>query len=127
LRITTLIATAAASALLATPAWGKEQPAPQAKANGAYCSNQSRRHIEGEAGTPFSACVKALAKLDAGKTKSAKRACKALSKRHVEEEKGTPFSRCVKAAKRLARDEAIAPEADAPGDDSPGGDDDVTA
>lgn len=36
---------------------------PQAKAYGRYCQGESKKHVKGEKGTPFSRCVKAAAQL----------------------------------------------------------------
>lgn len=69
---------------------------------GVLCKNLSKRHVEGQKGTPFSQCVVALAKVDSGQARSPKAACKALSKKHVKGQKGTPFSQCVKAAAQQA-------------------------
>ena len=76
---------------------------PQAKAYGRYCQDQSKKHVAGQKGTPFSQCVTAMAKAAHGQ--SAKAACATLSKRHVAGEKGTPFSRCVVAAAHLHKDQ----------------------
>ena len=38
-------------------------PKAKAKAYGTYCADQSKKHVAGEQGTPFSRCVKAAAKL----------------------------------------------------------------
>jgi hypothetical protein len=114
MRIKTLIVTTAASALLVTPAWAaKEDHAPKGKAYGTYCKAESKQHVAGATGTPFSQCVTALAKLHAGEAKSAKAACKAMPKKHVKGTKGTPFSLCIKAAAQLkkADDAAAEPEA----------------
>ncbi|MFA4928841.1 MAG: hypothetical protein WC558_10010 [Patulibacter sp.] len=70
---------------------------------GVLCKGLSKRHVEGQKGTPFSQCVVALAKIDSGKADSPKAACKALSKKHVKGQKGTPFSQCVKAAAQQAK------------------------
>jgi hypothetical protein len=77
----------------------------KAKAYGLYCQDQSKKHVAGQKGTPFSQCVTAMAKLATGKTDSPKAACSALSKKHVAGEKGTPFSRCVAAGAKLVKDE----------------------
>jgi hypothetical protein len=83
---------------------GPNGPLPaQAKAYGHYCQNQSKKHVAGQNGTPFSQCVTAMAKAAHGK--SAKIACAAMSKKHVAGEKGTPFSRCVVAAAQLHKDQ----------------------
>lgn len=71
----------------------------QAKAYGFYCQNQSKKHIAGEKGTPFSQCVTAMAKAAHGA--SGKAACAALSKTHIAGQKGNPFSLCVSAAAKL--------------------------
>lgn len=74
------------------------------KAYGKYCQNQSKKHVAGQKGTPFSQCVKAMAQLDKGTAKTPKAACKSMSKKHVAGEKGTPYSRCVVAAAKLLKD-----------------------
>jgi hypothetical protein len=78
----------------------------KAKAYGTYCKAESKKHVSGMKGTPFSQCVTAMAKLATGTTSSARTACKAESKKHVSGEKGTPFSRCVSAAAKLKADQA---------------------
>jgi hypothetical protein len=46
----------------ATP--GPKAPLPEkAEAYGVYCRGESKQHIKGEKGTPFSQCVTAAAKL----------------------------------------------------------------
>lgn len=75
----------------------------KAKAYGRYCQDQSRKHVKGEKGTPFSQCVTAMAKAANSESITAKRACKTMSKKHVKGEKGTAFSRCVKAANELRK------------------------
>jgi hypothetical protein len=102
-------------ALAQTPAThhssGSKQPGPKAslpakaKAYGRYCQNQSKKHVAGQKGTPFSQCVTAMAKLATGETTSPTVACKAMSKHHAAGEKGTPFSRCVAAGARLLKDQ----------------------
>jgi membrane protein involved in colicin uptake len=98
-------------------------PPSQAKAYGKLCQDQSKKHVKGEKGTPFSQCVVAMAHLQSGKAETPKAACKKLSKKHRKGKKGTPFSRCVKAARKLEAER----EADTTnGDDSyvdPFGDD----
>jgi hypothetical protein len=88
----------------ATPGPKADLPA-KAKAYGRYCKDQSKRHVEGEKGTPFSQCVTAMAKLATGKTSSPRKACKELDKKPKEGEKGTPFSRCVSHGAKLLRDQ----------------------
>jgi hypothetical protein len=83
---------------------GPTAPLPaQAKAYGRYCQNQSKRHIAGQRGTPFSQCVTAMAKAAHGQSPTT--ACASMSKKHVAGEKGTPFSRCVVAAAHVRRDQ----------------------
>ena len=81
---------------------------PQGKAYGYHCRGLSKKHVKGEKGTPFSQCVKALARADKNPDLTAKKACKALSKKHVKGQKGTPFSRCVKGVAQLRKEEAAA-------------------
>jgi hypothetical protein len=86
---------------------GPKAGAPaKAKAYGRYCKDQSKKHVEGQKGTPFSQCVTAMAKLASGSTTSPRTACKTESKKHVEGEKGTPFSKCVSAGAKLLKDQA---------------------
>ena len=125
------IAIIAALALSATPAFAAGQPSdtPNQNSNpgtthtpnqnstdnpgtshklaapGQYCKAESRKHVAGQSGTPFSACVKAQAKLRSGATDSPRTACKALSKKHAEGQKGTPFSLCVAAGAKLLKDQ----------------------
>jgi hypothetical protein len=87
-----------------TPGPGASLPA-KAKAYGRYCQNQSKTHVAGQNGTPFSQCVTAMAKLANGNTNSPKTACAAMSKKHVTGEKGTPFSRCIAAGAKLLKDQ----------------------
>lgn len=83
----------------------------KAKAYGVYCREESKKHVEGEPGTPFSKCVTAMAKVanddedTASDDVSPGQACKEESKKHVKGEKGTPFSRCVVAAAHLKEDQ----------------------
>ena len=106
----------AAAACLALPAIGYAKGPPpnaplpaKAKAYGRYCQDQSKKHVAGQKGTPFSQCVTARAKLVTGKTDSPKAACSALSKKHVAGEKGTPYSRCVAAGAKLLQDQHKSP------------------
>ena len=111
-----LLVLTGASVLLAAPlAYAADPPGPtaplpaKAKAYGHYCQNQSKKHVAGQKGTPFSQCVTAMAKLASGQTSSPKAACSAMSKKHVAGEKGTPFSRCVTAGAKLLRDQSKKP------------------
>jgi hypothetical protein len=80
----------------------------KAKAYGTYCRTDSKKHIDGHRGTPFSMCVTAMAKLATGRTSSPTAACKALSKVRVDGQTGTPFSKCVSGAAKLFKDERAA-------------------
>lgn len=88
-----------------------EKPGPKAglpekaKAYGRYCNDQSRKHVKGEKGTPFSQCVTAMAKAANDEKLSPGKACKGMSKKHVKGQKGTPFSQCVKGVAKLRKDE----------------------
>jgi hypothetical protein len=77
----------------------------KAKAYGFYCKGESKKHVDGQKGTPFSQCVTAMAKLANGSTDNPSKACAGESKKHVKGEKGTPFSRCVSAAAKLQHDQ----------------------
>lgn len=82
-----------------------EAPPAHAKAHGVRCKDKSKEHVEGEQGTEFSRCVKALAKAEDHPNMHPRQACKGLSKKHVKGEKGTEFSRCVKEVAQLRREE----------------------
>jgi hypothetical protein len=73
----------------------------KAKAYGVFCNKESKKHVAGQHGTPFSQCVTALAKLATGVTSNPAKACATESKKHVAGQKGTPFSQCVSAAAKL--------------------------
>jgi hypothetical protein len=77
----------------------------KAKAYGHYCQGQSKKHVAGTPGTPFSACVTAMAKLANNQSDSPRQACHSLSRKHVSGEKGTPYSRCVVAGAKLLKDD----------------------
>jgi hypothetical protein len=78
-------------------------PSPHGNAYGVHCKGFSKKHVKGEKGTPFSRCVKAMARADKNDKLKPKKACKGLSKKHVKGQKGTPFSRCVKAVAKMRR------------------------
>ena len=111
-RASKLAAASVAAAFVLVPAIGSAKGPPptaslptKAKAYGRYCQDQSKKHVAGQTGTPFSQCVTAMAKLASGQTDSPKAACSAMSKKHVAGEKGTPYSRCVAAGAKLQRDQ----------------------
>jgi hypothetical protein len=95
------------------PNYQPEEPTPgpkaglpeKAKAYGRYCKGESRKHVQGEKGTPFSQCVTAMAKAAHDENLSPREACKGMSKKHVKGQQGTPFSQCVKGAAKLRQEE----------------------
>lgn len=93
------------------PQYNPETPGPgaslpeKAKAYGVYCQGQSKKHVKGQKGTPFSQCVNAMAKAAHNESLSPGQACKGMSKKHVKGQKGTPFSRCVTAAAKLQKEQ----------------------
>ena len=105
---------AAALAQGAAGTHGKSQTAPghtksgapagsKAKAFGKACQAESKKHVADTPGTPFSACVKAMAQLHKGTKTNPHMACATESKKHVAGQKGTPYSECVRAAAKLRR------------------------
>jgi hypothetical protein len=89
-------------------AHGSGSASSNAKKYGKYClsQNESKQHVAGQPGSPFSGCVKALAKLANGSSTNPKSACAATeTKKHVAGQKGTPYSDCVAAAAKLHKAE----------------------
>ena len=89
----------------ATPGPGASLPA-KAKAYGKYCQTESKTHVAGTPGTPFSKCVTDMAKLANGSTNNPRTACKDESKTHVAGTPGTPFSQCVSGGAKLLKNQA---------------------
>jgi hypothetical protein len=81
----------------------------KAKAYGKYCQTESKKHVAGTPGTPFSKCVTAMAKVANGKANPTT-ACKTESKKHVAGTPGTPFSKCVSGAAKLLADQSDSTE-----------------
>ena len=75
----------------------------KAKAYGRYCQGQSKKHVAGTPGTPFSTCVTDMAKLATGKASNPHTVCLNESKRHVAGTKQTPYSLCVSGAEKLLK------------------------
>jgi hypothetical protein len=75
----------------------------KAKAYGKYCQGESKKHVAGTPGTPFSKCVTDMAKAAHGTNPTT--ACKNESKKHVKGQKGTPYSLCVSGAAKLQHDQ----------------------
>ena len=102
-----LAAIPAALVIAAAPAFAFASPGSnshaQSKAYGKFCQAESKKHVAGQKGTPFSQCVTAMAKLAHNDKMSAKQACKSESKKHVKGQKGTPYSQCIKAAAQLRK------------------------
>jgi hypothetical protein len=101
-----VLVVAPAVALGAKPAPGSAStPAasqyPKGHAYGFFCKAESKTHVAGTPGTPFSKCVTAMAKLASGSTKSPKTACASLSKKHLPGTQGTPYSACISAGTQL--------------------------
>jgi hypothetical protein len=84
----------------------------KAKAYGKHCQDQSKKHVKGKRGTPFSQCVTAMAKARTGKVESPRVACKDMSRKRAEGEKRTPFSKCVVAAAKLLREQSAGDDGD---------------
>jgi hypothetical protein len=83
---------------------GPKAPLPEkANAYGVYCRGESKQHVKGQKGTPFSECVTAMAKAANNEKLSPGQACRGMSKKHVKGQKGTPFSQCVTAAAKLRK------------------------
>lgn len=89
----------------ATPGPNASLPA-KAKAYGKYCQSESKTHVAGTPGTPFSKCVTDMAKVANGSSKTPRTACKDESKQHVAGQHGTPFSQCVSGAAKLLKSQA---------------------
>jgi hypothetical protein len=87
-----------------TPPGPSASAETKANAYGKHCQGQSKKHVAGQKGTPFSQCVTAMAKVATSKTNPTT-ACKTLSKKHVAGQKGTPYSRCVVAAAKLQNEQ----------------------
>lgn len=89
-----------------SPPPGPKAPLPdQAKAYGVYCRGESKKHVAGTPGTPFSACVKRMAQAAVHKNMSPGQACKGTSGKHVKGQKGTEHSRCVAGVIALRKKE----------------------
>jgi hypothetical protein len=78
----------------------------QAKAYGKFCQGESKQHVAGTPGTPFSKCVTDMAKLANGSARNPAQACRNESSKHVAGQRGTPYSVCVSGAKELQKQQA---------------------
>jgi hypothetical protein len=105
-----MAAVIAGVALAATPAAAlashpSGSTSSKARQYGKLCQAESKQHVKGMKGTPFSQCVTAMAKLANGSKKKPSAACKAETKKHVKGTKGTPFSQCIAAGAKLLKEE----------------------
>jgi hypothetical protein len=75
----------------------------KARAYGKNCQGESKTHVAGTPGTPFSKCVTDMAKLARGATNNPRTACANESKKHVAGTPGTPFSLCVSGGAKLLK------------------------
>jgi hypothetical protein len=80
--------------------------ASKAKAYGKLCQGESKTHVAGTPGTPFSKCVTDMAKLANGSATNPAKACADQSKKHVAGQRGTPYSVCVSDAQKLLKQQA---------------------
>jgi hypothetical protein len=78
----------------------------KAKAYGKFCQGESKQHVAGTPGTPFSKCVTDMAKVANGSVTNPAKACANESKKHVAGQRGTPYSVCVSGAKKLLKQQA---------------------
>jgi hypothetical protein len=78
----------------------------KAKAYGKDCQGESKTHVAGTPGTPFSKCVTDMAKLANGSSTNPAKACANESRKHVAGQRGTPYSVCVSGAKKLLKQQA---------------------
>ena len=85
-----------------TPGPNASLPA-KAKAYGKYCQGESKKHVAGTPGTPFSKCVTDMAKLAHGQATTPTSACKNESRKHISGQHGTPYSLCVSGAAKLLK------------------------
>jgi hypothetical protein len=86
------------------PKPGPNAPTAQkAKAYGVYCRAFAKKHVSGQAGTPFSQCVTAMAKVATSRSTTAQRACAGFARKPVAGGKATPFAQCVLAAGKVRK------------------------
>jgi hypothetical protein len=90
-----------AVALASGPGSHGSHASSNAKKYGKFCPTETKQHVAGQKGTPFSDCVNAMAKLANGSSTNPRSACATESKKHVADQKGTPYSDCVSAAAKL--------------------------
>ncbi len=76
-------------------------PPGNVRAYGRYCRTEVKTHVAGQPGTPFSACVKDMARLGKSSRTNPHTTCANETKKHVAGQQGTPYSECVSAAAKL--------------------------
>ena len=62
------------------PKYHPQGPPPHGHAYGFFCKGFSKKHVKGQKGTPFSQCVKAMARANRNHKLSPGKACKGLAK-----------------------------------------------
>jgi hypothetical protein len=89
------------------PSSSSSTAAPKGHAWGRLCASkgETKKHVDGQKGTPFSQCVIGMAQLANRTKRTAREACSTESKKHVAGQKGTPFSDCVAAGAKLLKTE----------------------
>ena len=109
---------AMAGAVSYQPEYHPEHPtlpptAPKGHAYGYWCKGESKKHVKGQKGTPFSLCVQAHKRAANQDNLTPRQACKDLNKKHdrtgkhvAHGDKGTAFSRCVKTVVQQRKEEA---------------------
>jgi hypothetical protein len=83
------------------PSGNGQSHSSNAKKYGKYCQGESKQHVDGQKGTPFSNCVNDMAKLAHNSNVTPRQACANESKQHVTGQKGTPYSLCVSGGAKL--------------------------
>jgi hypothetical protein len=78
----------------------------KARAYGKYCQTESKHHVDGRPGTPFSQCVTDMAKVADATSNAPRVDCQDESRQHLAGQHGTPFSLCISGAAELLRDQS---------------------
>lgn len=91
-----------AAGVIVAPAQGAASRS-DARAYGKLCQNQSKKHVSGSTGTPFSRCVTALGRLARAQTRSPRIACATLTRKGAPGARRSPFENCVAAGSKLIK------------------------